>query len=241
MDKHTLFKVVGGSHMAGLATENSDLDTYTVVAYEPNFYMGLPGHSGRPKQKVTGEGADKSDETEFELRHFVGMCVKGNPTHLRLLWGSDADYLECSSVGEMLRQRRHRFSARSAGQPFVGMATGYFQRAKARVGLEVYPDVTSAKELSNAFLLLHQVCEFMQNGILPVFMDYSVVRDLRRVREGKYTMAESSEKFLTLRRRADSAVAASMLPAEVDTAYADWMCVHALSAAWREMGVTLGF
>jgi len=239
MLRHTLFEVVGGSHAAGLATAASDLDLYRVVTYEPSYYLGLPLCGRGVKQDVTpGEDEVKQDVTEFELRHFLGLCAKGNPTHLRLLWTTE--FRRLSAAGEMLRHYRDLFSAKSAAKPFVGMAQGYYDRATQHpITQSGLLEPEQAKCMSNAYLLLHQARQFLLTGHLPVRLDDDTTWFLRDVRNGDYSWFKLGGHFDYLRKLVQGAEADSPLPDEADVDEINRMCVSVMLESWAEMGVRL--
>lgn len=76
-------QVVVGSQLHGLANEQSDTDTATIVA-SPVLDLISPFRSQKGKHNV----GDEKDETTFELSHFVKLIAQCNPTALEALWSN---------------------------------------------------------------------------------------------------------------------------------------------------------
>jgi predicted nucleotidyltransferase len=69
MDKTVLFKTVHGSHLYGLAHENSDNDTYTVLDKVKNRKARYA------KQRISGE----DDSMVVDFGTWLDMCRSGVP------------------------------------------------------------------------------------------------------------------------------------------------------------------
>jgi uncharacterized protein len=73
-------KLLVGSRLYGLNDQNSDYDERVVLYDHPDYMFGTE----RPFEVETAN--DGTDTVYYSLRHFFGLCLKGNPTMLETLF-----------------------------------------------------------------------------------------------------------------------------------------------------------
>jgi predicted nucleotidyltransferase len=101
----TLAKYLGGSHMYGLNTENSDIDSRSIVANDSiSTIVGLE----RFDQKTINT-KDVDDKT-IEVRAFLLELKKGTPAYLEALWAPERKFSLMSKAFKEIRQERHHLT-----------------------------------------------------------------------------------------------------------------------------------
>lgn len=119
-----IFKAVVGSHAYGTNVEGSDIDIKGVYIQSPEDVL----INGYREQETVNK-----DETYFELRRFIELCCKGNPTVLELLFSPEDCIKYEHPVWAMLKAERMGFLSKACKYSFGGYA--YSQIAKSD-GLE---------------------------------------------------------------------------------------------------------
>lgn len=99
-----LFKTLHGSHLYGLAHEQSDHD----------YYVVLPTQRGRKARYATQTIVDGVDTTTVDFGTWVNMCQSGVPQALEAMFSSMATHDEISEfrnsfrVGDGIRDKYYR-------------------------------------------------------------------------------------------------------------------------------------
>lgn len=105
--KHIL-KVIVGSQAHGLANKDSDFDFRGVFIYPTSQFFLLP----RTKLSETSWIEGKSDDTSWELGHFLDLATRCNPTILECFmalrtaddWKESLFFKDGKNVGEALKE-----------------------------------------------------------------------------------------------------------------------------------------
>lgn len=119
-----LFRAKVGSHSHGTNIEGSDEDFKGIFAQNP---MDVLEH-GYNEQFSTND-----DDTTFELRRFIELCCKGNPTMLELLFTPEDCIEYIHPEFQKILDRRMEFLSKSCKWSFGGYARQQIQKAS---GLE---------------------------------------------------------------------------------------------------------
>lgn len=104
MNKKTLCKILGGSHLYHLNTAESDIDLRGVFVHtDPKFIIGT--------QKYTEERRQNDDEDVVlkELSHYCNLLSKSNTEALDLLFCDESEFMEISPEFRLLREHRLEF------------------------------------------------------------------------------------------------------------------------------------
>ncbi|UII19272.1 nucleotidyltransferase domain-containing protein [Fulvivirga ligni] len=115
-----IFECQSGSHAYGLATEDSDLDIKGVFILPEDEYFGL-----RYVEQVSN---DSNDIVYYELKRFVDLLTKSNPTALELLHTPDESVLYMHPVFEAIRGKQ--FLSKKCLDTFGGYAMTQVKKAK---------------------------------------------------------------------------------------------------------------
>jgi len=124
--KHVILQGTVGSHAYGLNHAESDIDTLGVFMYDIMDYLTLEP----PQESFVSH---EPDVTLHELRKYLRLALKCNPTVLELLWLDD--YTIKTYAGEMLLENKYAFlSAPFVKDAFLGYARSQLTRLKDREG-----------------------------------------------------------------------------------------------------------
>lgn len=119
-DVVVIFETLYGSRATGLDEAGSDTDVRGIVVGPRAWYLG---HRGGPEQIEVGK-----DHLRFEVRKFVRLAARANPTALEMLYTDPADHIVRSPAGELLLAARARFLTRQVGETFGQYATSQLKR-----------------------------------------------------------------------------------------------------------------
>lgn len=152
---HTfLLRAVAGSHAHGLATENSDYDLTGVYSVPSKDFWGLDPI----QESLVGHDPDYS---YHELRKFVNLCLKGNPTVIELLFADEYLDKEPRWGDELIQLKPYLLSAKAVKSSYLGYAEAQRKRMweRAEEGTPKYD-----KLLRHAFRLLDQGYDLYTSG-----------------------------------------------------------------------------
>lgn len=151
-----ILRAVAGSHGQGLATERSDEDIHGIFSYPTIDYLGLTS----PRDSIV---RTDPDESYHELKKFLGLALKCNPTTFEILYMDD--YLEKESLwGDELIELAPAFlSGPAVRGAYAGYANAQMKRLRERsyVGSPKYD-----KLLRHAFRLLNQGVQLYTSGTM---------------------------------------------------------------------------
>lgn len=158
----TILKARVGSHLYGLNHENSDEDFLGVMVRPTDEILGFFNNE---ETYVT----HNPDCTLHEVKKFINLAAKGNPTVLELLFVPE--YLHMTYEGAILVAHRQMFLSNSVRASFGGYAVQQAWKLKAREeeGLEGFnPAVKNryAKHARHCFRLMRQGRMLLETGTL---------------------------------------------------------------------------
>lgn len=123
-DGRLLYEYIRGSHLYGLNTKDSDVDTSGVFVSTADELLGVSGY----KAQVSDA---KHDNTWFEIGELVKLLLKSNPTVMESLFiPKDKIIGEVHPLMQILLDNRDVFISKECFNPFFGYAKS--QIAKAR-------------------------------------------------------------------------------------------------------------
>lgn len=181
----TILKVLVGSQAHGLADEDSDFDYRGVFIVPTTEILKLGG-----KTKNTHWVEGKTDDTAWELGHFLQMATKCNPTILETFHAPE-EPLETTDRDVILMGQRLRalfpkvWNTTDVINSHIGCALN--QRKKF---LED-KDGRKSKYASAYLRTLYQCHTLLSEGRYPVSMaDSPIYETLKRYRAGSYGYGE---------------------------------------------------
>lgn len=147
-----VLKIKGGSHLYGLATENSDLDYIGVFLNTPDELYGLKTCEVVEENTVSKQDNGKNDKDAIDCKYyslakFCNLALECNPTILEVLFVNPENIVFCDTIGQHLLNNRHLFLSKKAYHSFLGYAIS--QKKKSFIKTENLKKLTKAyKELA---------------------------------------------------------------------------------------------
>lgn len=201
-----------------------DIDLAVVYMAPVEYYVGLGlGRSYRKgKQTING----KFDCVKYELKHFINLALKSNPSILSLLWVEDKHYLKVSDEMKILLDNKELFSSKKAYMTFTGYAGSQLRRmkrdnyeggymgAKRKALVDKYG--YDCKNASHLIRLLSMGIEFLSTGRLKVFRTADA-ETLMDIKSGKWDIEKVKSYAEELRLLTKVAHEKSPLPEEPST------------------------
>jgi len=218
MANKIIYECLMGSHSYGTNTPTSDVDKMQVYLAPGMHYLGLERSHSR--QKIT----DEEDLSQFELRHFINLCLDFNPNVIVALWVKD-EFVLRNELGyfSLFREFREMFSSQKAYHTFGG----YAKRQRSRMLGETTGKLgNKRKDLIERFgfdtkyayhsvRLLRMCHEFLNTGNLQVYRENDG-EELMRIRNGVLTLSEVNDIIDIEDRKCCEALANTKLPEKPD-------------------------
>src|SRR5690606_24887968 len=126
-----VLRVVVGSQMWGTDTPSSDTDI-KVVVMDPLSTVLDPFVHGTKSEQDKENG---NDVTRYELRHFVRLACKGNPSILETLFSGEVMFADPSG-SDLLRIRNVVVDSEAVGRYHRGFVNGQREEARRRMTYE---------------------------------------------------------------------------------------------------------
>lgn len=126
MQKNHIIKMISGSHLYGLNTQDSDQDFKGI--FLPTRREVILGRTPATIQASTGTSTSKNTNEDvdlemFSLYQFIKLACDGQTCALEMLWTPQIfwQYQQFTPIWETLRWERHRFLSKNM-KAFVGYA-----------------------------------------------------------------------------------------------------------------------
>lgn len=120
--QYVVLRYIAGSHLYGLNTPESDVDTRGIYLDEITSIL-----TGKTADVVADE---KNDNSFNELSKFVFLLHKSDPIVLESLYVPDDKILSTSYIYKLFRNNRTKFLSKKAIYSFCGYATEQIKRAR---------------------------------------------------------------------------------------------------------------
>lgn len=120
-EKDIIFKARVGSHAYGTNVEGSDEDFKGIYLQSPEDVL----QNGYREQYSVNK-----DETYYELRRFLELCLTGNPTMLELLYSPEDCIVYKHPIFDKLLEHRDKFLTKACKHSFSGYAYSQIDKAK---------------------------------------------------------------------------------------------------------------
>jgi len=197
-----------------------DVDIICVYTAIPEHYIGL----GRNKDYGKGKQIqiDEFDCVHYELKHFINLLLKSNPTTTLLLWLDNRHYLKITEVGQKLIDNRRLFSSKKFYRAFTEYAKDQLRKMKTNT-YEGYMGVKrkalvdkfgyDCKNAAHSIRLLRMAKEFMVTGELKIFRDEDA-DDIVQIKTGQRTFEDVKALAKEEVGKAEEAYKRSKLPEE---------------------------
>jgi len=158
-NKKIILEAIVGSHAYGLATEDSDKDVLGIYVAPTREVLGIHNI------KETIHRTDP-DITYHEVKKFISLAMKCNPTILELLFMNK--YLKQTPEGLLLVYHRKAFLSRIIYKSYGGYAISQARRLNAKGTFPSKVKNRYSKHARHCFRLLWQGKELLETGDLNV-------------------------------------------------------------------------
>lgn len=211
MNEYVILSGIVGSTAYGLNHPDSDVDRLGVFVVPTYHLHGLR----QPTESVV---KTNPDVTLHEVRKYVSLCLKCNPSVTELMWLPENLYEAKDRWGRQLVNMRQDFlSERLVRNAYLGYATSQFSRLLGRGDGSFSSDTRkrTAKHARHLRRLLHQGLELYQSANLTVEIPADERQAYFDFGEAVAQDPEVARKELAAAEEAFDAVK-SPLPAEPD-------------------------
>ena len=199
-----------------------DIDLISTYLAPIEHYLGL----GRAKDHRRGKQStyEEYDCVTYELKHFINLLLKSNPTTLLLLWLHEDHYIIKTPFGQQLIDNRDLFSSKLLYNSF----TRYAEEQLDRMVPQVYRGYMGVKRkalvdkfgydcknASHSLRLLKMAAEFLDHGELRVYRTGDATM-LKQIKTGMWSYEDIKSRILSELDNVKSALRHSKLPEEPD-------------------------
>lgn len=157
---------VVGSHAYGLNHANSDEDTAGIFRAPMKLVLGLSGYSETITRTDKEDKDADPDYTFHEVKKFMQLAAKANPTAMEYLWLNE--YLTLTPNGELLIAHRREFLTQNVRNSYGGYARQQLARFKNTGDFGSDLKKRAAKNARHLTRLVIQGKEILETGILTI-------------------------------------------------------------------------
>lgn len=213
---NTQYLTVMGSVAYGVATDQSDYDCYGFCIPPrdmvfPHLRGEIPGFGTQIQRfeqwqkhhvddpNAQGGRGRQYDFQVFSIVKFFNLCLQNNPNMIDSLFTPHECVLFSTRVGQMVREKRHRFLHKGCWHRFKGYAYSQMKKATSqnRTGKRkeaVERDGYDIKFAYHIVRLLNEVEQILIEGDLDLRRDREQLKSIRR---GEWTLKDIETHFAT--------------------------------------------
>ena len=149
--KYVLFKSIRGSHLYGLETPESDIDTYAVFCAPQDWLYG----TGLDYHKMIGD--DKNDNVISELTKYFTELGKSNPDALISLFTPEDKIIYKNPILQPLFDIRESLLTKECFKSFRGYAKSQIGKAKGlNKAMNIDPEEVKTRKTPLEFCWVHK-------------------------------------------------------------------------------------
>lgn len=149
--KYVLFKSIRGSHLYGLETPESDIDTYSVFCCPQDWLYG----TGLRYSKIIGD--DKNDNVISELTKYFTELGKSNPDALISLFTPEDKIIYKNPILQPLFDIKESLLTKQCFKSFKGYAKSQIGKAKGlNKAMNIDPDEVKERKTPIDFCWVHK-------------------------------------------------------------------------------------
>lgn len=222
MNMYPVYVTIVGSKLYNVSTDTSDTDIKGFCFPEPDYIIGLKHFEQQEFKNEVPDGPDKIEGVLYDVRRYIELCVKGNPTVLEISHSSDNFHIVNTDIGkEICKFVRENMIVKNIFRPY----SAYLQAQIKK--MENMKPVGKRKELVDKFSFDTKFCsqavrlaiqgyQLMQNkGFNPTLSpEYATL--CKDIRAGKYSKEETVSIIKEYDTKMYEAYKISTLPDTVD-------------------------
>lgn len=235
---NVIYLTISGSFSYGCqdTTQSSDQDVYGIVIppkeivfpHTAGFIFGFDNYDGFQQfeqhhvfdQDAVGGKGREYDFTILNIVKYFNLAMKNNPNHLDPLFVSHDCILKTTTIGNYLRENRHKFLHRGCWATFKGYAYSMLHKMDTK-----NPELGSKRELLrekygfDVKFAMHLVRLLLEVEQLLVEHDLDLRRhseQLKSIRRGEWTIEEIKDWANSKEKDLENIYANSKLPSKPD-------------------------
>lgn len=233
LPSNTMFEGVQGSNAYGVAVDESDFDIIGwCIPPKDVVFPHLAGYIegfGRQQQRFTcyqkhhvtdpqalsGKGR-QYDLNIYNIVHYFHLCMENNPNMLASLFLPIECVLHTTSVGTMVREKRHIFLHRGAWHRFKGYAYSQLAKMETKSPVEGSNRAVTVEKYGydtkfayHLVRLLYEVEQILTTGDLDLRRNSE---ELKSIRHGEWTAQQIREFFASKEKSLETLYEQSQLP-----------------------------
>lgn len=225
------FVTVVGSKLYGIATANSDTDFKGFGFCEADEIIGLKTFEQQEYNNNKPDGPEKSEGVIYDIRRYVHLCLKANPTVIEIAYADPKFFLHTTPIGlevvdfvrkTMLSQRL--FPAYSAYHRAQMRKLQSMERTGKRAE-EIFKFGYDTKFAGHAYRLARQCVIVLTENTLRPTLDPEDAEMCLKIRRGEF----SKEEALAILEKVDkdmySAHKTTTIPTEPNFNKANAFCI----------------
>lgn len=145
MKSNVQYEVIMGSYAYGVSTDVSDVDIYGFcIPTKDLIFPHLTGHIEDFDDQVNkffqyqqhhikdDEAQKEYDLTIYSIIKYFRLCMDNNPNMVDSLFVPQHCVLHCTSIGNMVREKRHIFLHKGSWHKFKGYAYSQLQKIRTK-------------------------------------------------------------------------------------------------------------
>lgn len=240
-DQGTILKVVSGSYMYGINTENSDKDYVGICIPTKDYSIGMykfeqleertnPSNSEKQNSKAD------NDYTCYSLPKFIKLAYDNNPNILEVLFVPKESIIYCDNLGKQLLEHRKLFVSKRAFYKFMGYAIAQKRKliTKQSEGLRakiVEKHGYDVKYASHLIRLLYFGIEILRTGELIFPTEHR--KYLIQIKNGEWPLSQIIDKATYLEDCLVGSLGSSSLPECPNLEEINQLQINLMESFWR--------
>lgn len=189
---YPVFITFVGSQLYGTATPTSDKDFKGIGFAELDEIVGLRNFEQQNYTNGVEDGPDKIEGSIYDIRRYIHLCKKGNPTVIEFACAGDKHHILTTEIGEQVRKFvRENFLTKHLFKPYSAYNRAQVRKLQSmnRTGKRaelVMEHGFDSKFASHAYRLAKQCVQVMKTGQLNPTLEGSELEVCRKVRAAEY-------------------------------------------------------
>lgn len=250
MTRKVILEVVVGSTVHGTSVPDG-LEDLDIMAVELEGIRDFAGFNtsdtwiNRTKPTGVRSEAGDVDHVAYGLRKFLNLALKGNPSILVALFVPDTHVHVCTKEGQQLQSLAPYIVSKQVYMPFRGYMRQQHERLLGLRGQRniTRPELVEAygydtKYAAHVVRLGLQGQELLRTGRITLPMPVQERELVLKIRTGRFSLAEVSEKIIGAERQLDVAYTESSLNAHPNQQHVEHWMLDAYRNHWNNENTT---
>lgn len=219
---YPIFVSVVGSKLYGIDTIESDTDIKGFGFAEPDQLIGLRKFEQQQFKNDVQDGPDKIEGVIYDVKYFIHLCMKGNPTVLELAFADEKFHILNTGIGkEVCKFVRENMMVKSIFKPYNAYLRAQIKKMENTKPIGARKELVDkygvdVKFMSHGYRLAVQGCQILKDKSFNPTLSDADSKICRDIRNGKYTKEEGIELIKSVDVKMYEAYQVSTLTESVD-------------------------